>query len=155
MMLTISTKDKSCMVLLLRSFSLCEMARWIPMDLYTWILGNRFVARIVMRKIGRAKKMPVRIDRRYDQKHGHPGIQESAQPVIIRFVVKCHVDDAEGNIGKPQKIRYNKILAERDVVIQRNVNDMKPCGYGFFHISKPDQIDWKIQKQQQVFVFFI
>ena len=39
----------------------------------------------------------------------------------------------------------DKIFTERNVIIQRGVNDMKMCGDGLLEMTKPWKIDCKIR----------
>ena len=54
-------------------------------------------------------------------------------------------DIYNSDICKPQQVRNNKIFTERNVIIQRGVNDMKMCGDGLLEMTKPWKIDCKIR----------
>ena len=92
---------------------------------------------------------------RDEQKYGHSRKQEGTAFKIIILVLKKEVHDRDRHIEKPQQIRNDKYFAERDTVIQRNMDKFIML-YRSLQMTKPYQINWHIDHQRNnVFIFMI
>ena len=90
-----------------------------------------------------------------DQKaDGHSCEQERAEPVIIIPVVEEKIYNRCAHIEEPQQIRYDKILAERDQIIQRRADHMVGLSDIFLKSGKPWQINETIGHEPDMPVFF-
>jgi len=123
------------------------MAMWVPMELYTWMLGNTFVQVSVLYTVatraenkflsgsmaGR-KSVPLRKKGAYDQADRHSGEQENTHPVVIlpagKPGKKRRVPGLR--IKNPEQIGYNKIFIKGDQVIQGHMHNVIVSGDCFF-----------------------
>lgn len=99
---------------------------------------------VVPSELCRTKQMTVRIHRGDDQEQGHASVKEYDIAVKIFPVLKKQPEEDCADIQKPEKIRDDKILAKRNVIIQRKANDMIGQAGPAFQPDKPRQIDYKI-----------
>ena len=109
--------------------------------------------KIISFKFGRTKRMTVRIHSGNNQKYRHANKQKDAKSVIFCFVFEKIINDCGGYIKKPQEIRDNKALYERNPIVHGHVDDMEAAGDCFFQPLKPGQINQQIKQQQAMPVF--
>ena len=80
--------------------------------------------KIIPFKPGGAQQMAVGVEGGYYEKQGHAGIQEDGIPIEVFPVFEKEPEINRRNVGKPEKIGYDKIFTKRDVIVQRKVNHM-------------------------------
>lgn len=101
----------------------------------------------VLRRVeDRAEIRAVREDRADDQADGHAAEQEGAEAVEIIPVLKHEVQDGDGDIGEPQHVRDDEILAERDLIIERRMHDMEADLMidRLLEVAEPGNVDQRI-----------
>lgn len=111
-------------------------------------------AEIVPRKDLRAQLVAVGVYGGDDQEQGHPCDQERAHSPAGFPVAKGNIKDGHRYVYKPEIIGDHKKLAERDVVIQRHMDDMV-IGMDidfFLHIAEPGNINRGVEQQEKMFV---
>ena len=99
--------------------------------------------------------MSIWIKRGHNEENGHSGKKECAQLAVIRLVMGRCINDSPSHISKPQQIRDNKIFTKWNVIVQRDMYHMKMRCDGFFYITKPDQVNGKIQQNVKMLVFLM
>ena len=118
-------------------------------ELYTWMLGNRFVGvSDAYSRCTMCTKMLslANVSGRSSCPFGHTGDQEDTEPPAQFSICKCDKDNASCHVDKPQVVRNDKKLAKWNVVIQCHVNDME-IGidvYFFLKPAEPRNIDQRV-----------
>ena len=80
-----------------------------------------------------------------DQKDRHACKEKDTGFIIILFILKKEEDHHGRHIRKPQKVRNDEDLAERDVIIYGKVDHLIEPGGIHFQIVEPRQIDDSVQ----------
>lgn len=84
----------------------------------------------------------------------HACKQHSAQFIIILSVCKEKVQNRCCHIDKPKQVRDNKILAERNIIINRKVHNVIIACNCLLQVEEPAQINENICHYPAMTVFF-
>lgn len=101
----------------------------------------------VLRRVeDRTEIRAVRENRADDQADRHAAEQEGTEAVKIIPVLKHEVQNRDGNISKPQHVRDDEILAERDLIVERCMHHMEADLMidRLFKVAEPGNIDQRI-----------
>lgn len=90
---------------------------------------------------------------RNEKKNSHSRKKEGTAFIIIVLIFEEEKHNGCGNIEKPQQIRYDKYLAERNIIVQRDMYKLIMF-YRPFQMAEPYHINGSInQKRNNMFVF--
>lgn len=109
---------------------------------------------VIARKAVGAQVMPVRVERGDNQKDRHSGKKYNAEPEIFIPVFTVKVGEAPGDVAEPHQIRNDEIFAERNIVVESDMDHVKMCGHRPLKMAEPGQVHRKIKEQQTVFILF-
>lgn len=116
--------------------------------------GDKFCENIVSRENERPQTVPVWPQCGNEQKNGHSRKQKSTAFIIIVFVLKEEKSDGGRDIKKPQQIGHDEYFTKRNVVIQRDMNELIMF-YGLFQMAEPYHIDRRINQERNGMLIFM
>ena len=108
-------------------------------------------------KYCRTEMLNVRIDvgNNKENRHSHHQVEDQLEIFLFILIAKQEIHNRHYHIWKPQKVRNNKNLAERDHIIKNSMYNMVGSYRPVLQISKQDKIGNEIDRYDKtVPVFF-